>query len=170
MGCVRGRFEARRLLPLALLVAGCGADLTKIAGCAWEQTSTQECDSNCLDMGTGSGSREACREGLYENDGVPDCGGRSMYYNSNDDSCYVCDGDGTSGTLFTRHTIDYCSEITACADGWQPSADGQDCDPVPTPRPTLQPVAPPTAAPVAPTTSAPTPGAQAAEEWRKKGC
>ncbi|KAH8057901.1 hypothetical protein JL722_6442 [Aureococcus anophagefferens] len=166
MGCYRGRFEARRLLPLALLVASCGADLTKIAGCAWEETSTQECDSNCLDMGTGSGSREACREGLYENDGVPDCGGRSMYYNSNDDSCYVCDGDGTSGTLFTRHTIDYCSEITACADGWQPSADGQDCDPVPTPRPTLQPVAPPTAAPVATATSAPTPGAQAAPARR----
>ncbi|KAK7241265.1 hypothetical protein SO694_00050040 [Aureococcus anophagefferens] len=148
MGCVvRGRFEARRLLPLALLVAGCGADLTKITACTWEQTGTQECDDQCLDMGTGSGSREVCRENLYENDGVPGCGGTTMYYNSKEDSCYVCDGDGTSGTLFTRHKIDYCSEITACADGWQPSADGRDCDPSPTPAPTAAPVPAPTPAP-----------------------
>ncbi|EGB02887.1 hypothetical protein AURANDRAFT_68472, partial [Aureococcus anophagefferens] len=150
MGCVvRGRFEARRLLPLALLVAGCGADLTKITACTWEQTGTQECDDQCLDMGTGSGSREVCRENLYENDGVPGCGGTTMYYNSKEDSCYVCDGDGTSGTLFTRHKIDYCSEITACADGWQPSADGRDCDPSPTPAPTAAPVPAPTFAPTA---------------------
>ncbi|KAH8065100.1 hypothetical protein JL722_2004 [Aureococcus anophagefferens] len=70
-----------------------------------------------------------------------------MYYNSKEDSCYVCDGDGTSGTLFTRHKIDYCSEITACADGWQPSADGRDCDPSPTPAPTAAPVPAPTFAP-----------------------
>ena len=145
MGCVvRGRFEARRLLPLALLVAGCGADLTKITACTWEQTDTQECDDQCLDMGTGSGSREVCRENLYENDGVPGCGGTTVYYNSEEDSCYVCDGDGTGGTFLSRHMIDYCSEITACADGWQPSADGRDCDPSPTPAPTAAPVPAPT--------------------------
>ncbi|EGB02582.1 hypothetical protein AURANDRAFT_68747, partial [Aureococcus anophagefferens] len=49
--------------------------------------------------------------------------------------------------LFTRHKIDYCSEITACADGWQPSADGRDCDPSPTPAPTAAPVPAPTPAP-----------------------
>ena len=138
MGC-SPKAAARGLLALALLAAGCGADLTKITACTWEQTDTQECDDQCLDMGTGSGSREVCREHLYENDGVPGCGGTTMYYNSEEDSCYVCDGDGTGDTLRSRHTIDYCSGITACADGWQPSADGRDCDPSPTLAPTATP-------------------------------
>ncbi|KAH8066918.1 hypothetical protein JL721_7909 [Aureococcus anophagefferens] len=69
-----------------------------------------------------------------------------MYYNSKEDSC-SCATATARRHAFTRHKIDYCSEITACADGWQPSADGRDCDPSPTPAPTAAPVPAPTPAP-----------------------
>ncbi|KAH8048253.1 hypothetical protein JL722_12658 [Aureococcus anophagefferens] len=136
MGC-SPKAAARGLLALALLAAGCGADLTKITACTWEQKGTQECDTVCLDLGTGSGHREVCRENLYEN--ADNTCGLTMYYNSNNDGCKICDGDGTSGTLYTRHKIDICSTITSCSAGYEPSSDGQDCDPSPTPAPTATP-------------------------------
>ena len=136
---------ARGLLALALLAAGCGADLTKITACTWEQQGTQECDTVCLDLGTGSGHREVCRENLYEN--ADNTCGLTMYYNSNNDGCKICDGDGTSGTLYTRHKIDICSTITSCSAGYEPSSDGQDCDPSPTPAPAPSPTPAPTPLP-----------------------
>ncbi|KAH8088776.1 concanavalin A-like lectin/glucanase [Aureococcus anophagefferens] len=94
----------RGLLALALLAAGCGADLTKITACTWEQKGTQECDTVCLDLGTGSGHREVCRENLYEN--ADNTCGLTMYYNSGNDGCKICDGDDTGGrsTRGTRST------------------------------------------------------------------
>ena len=90
MGC-SPKGAARGLLALALLAAGCGADLTKITACTWEQKGTQECDTVCLDLGTGSGHREVCRENLYEN--ADNTCGLTMYYNSNNDGCKICDGE-----------------------------------------------------------------------------
>ena len=144
MGC-SPKAAARGLLALALLAAGCGADLTKITACTWEQQGTQECDTVCLDLGTGSGHREVCRENLYEN--ADNTCGLTMYYNSNNDGCKICDGDGTSGTLYTRHKIDICSTITSCSAGYEPSSDGQDCDPSPTPAPAPSPTPAPTPLP-----------------------
>ncbi|KAH8050192.1 hypothetical protein JL721_11453 [Aureococcus anophagefferens] len=135
----------RGLLALALLAAGCGADLTKITACTWEQKGTQECDTVCLDLGTGSGHREVCRENLYEN--ADNTCGLTMYYNSGNDGCKICDGDDTDGTIYTRHKIDICSTITSCSAGYEPSSDGQDCDPSPTPAPTTSPTPAPTLAP-----------------------
>ncbi|KAH8069617.1 hypothetical protein JL720_11918 [Aureococcus anophagefferens] len=134
----------RGLLALALLAAGCGADLTKITACTWEQKGTQECDTVCLDLGTGSGHREVCRENLYEN--ADNTCGLTMYYNSGNDGCKICDGDDTDGRIYTRHKIDICSTITSCSAGYEPSSDGQDCDPSPTPAPTTSPTPAPTLA------------------------